>query len=111
MAETAAEYKVSGTLAPLGNTGTDNVQTFAGTTLGIGLSGLTPTGGSAGTMTVNLGAIIGPIIVAEQIFGWPGLGSLLISSIIQSDYNTVVAIFIMLGRAPTTERTVQTGTR
>jgi len=45
---------------------------------------------------VNLGAIIGPIVVVEQIFGWPGLGSLLLTSIINSDYNTVVAVVLLI---------------
>ncbi|WP_343209702.1 ABC transporter permease [Anaerolentibacter hominis] len=51
----------------------------------------------------NLPFIIGGAVVTEQIFGWPGLGSLMVTSINSRDYPTImgisvfVAIFVLLG--------------
>jgi peptide/nickel transport system permease protein len=38
--------------------------------------------------------LIGGAVVTEQIFGWPGLGSLLVSSIAFRDYPTIMGITI-----------------
>jgi peptide/nickel transport system permease protein len=43
---------------------------------------------------VYLGTLIGGIVVVENVFNWPGVGSLLVYSVGQSDYNTTVAIVL-----------------
>lgn len=48
-------------------------------------------------MTVPL--LAGGATVTEQVFGWPGMGSLLILSISQRDYNTIMGITILIAAA------------
>lgn len=48
-------------------------------------------------MTVPL--LVGGATVTEQVFGWPGMGSLLILSISQRDYNTIMGITILIAGA------------
>ena len=43
---------------------------------------------------VYLGTLLGGIVVVENVFNWPGVGSLLIYSVSQSDYDTTVAIVL-----------------
>jgi peptide/nickel transport system permease protein len=43
---------------------------------------------------VQLGSLIGSVVVVERIFDWPGVGSLLLYSVQQGDYNTVTAIVL-----------------
>lgn len=48
-------------------------------------------------MTVPL--LVGGATVTEQVFGWPGMGSLLILSISQRDYNVIMGITILIAAA------------
>lgn len=48
-------------------------------------------------MTVPL--LVGGATVTEQVFGWPGMGSLLILSISQRDYNVIMGITILIAVA------------
>jgi peptide/nickel transport system permease protein len=41
-----------------------------------------------------LGTLIGGVVVVEAIFGWPGIGELLLYAIGREDYNTMVAIIL-----------------
>ncbi len=41
-------------------------------------------------------ALVGGAVVTEQIFGWPGMGSLMISSIDTHDYPTIMGIAVMI---------------
>lgn len=45
-------------------------------------------------MGVQLGWLIGGVVVVERIFDWPGVGSLLLYSVQQGDFNTVTAIVL-----------------
>lgn len=53
-------------------------------------------------MAVDIGALFGGLIVTEQIFSWPGMGRLLVSSVLQGDipillpWMFVVAAFIVV---------------
>lgn len=42
-----------------------------------------------------IGSLMSSLVLVEQVFSWPGLGSLLIMSVNNSDYNTVVAIVLV----------------
>ena len=42
-----------------------------------------------------IGSLMSSLVLVEQVFSWPGLGSLLIMSVTNSDYNTVVAIVLL----------------
>ncbi len=42
-----------------------------------------------------IGSLMSSLVLVEQVFQWPGLGSLLILSVSNSDYNTVVAIVLL----------------
>lgn len=49
------------------------------------------------TVLVNmLPFIIGGAVVTEQIFGWPGLGSLMVTSINARDYPTIMGISVFI---------------
>jgi ABC-type dipeptide/oligopeptide/nickel transport system permease component len=48
---------------------------------------------------LRLGMIIGGAIVIENIFGWPGIGKLLVSSATQADYPVVQGLTLMLAAA------------
>lgn len=43
--------------------------------------------------------LIGGAVVTEQIFSWPGIGSLMIQSINTRDYNTIMGITVMISLA------------
>ena len=40
--------------------------------------------------------VIGGAVVTEQIFGWPGIGSLMVASINGRDYNVIMGITVMI---------------
>jgi len=40
--------------------------------------------------------VIGGAVVTEQIFGWPGIGSLMVTSITARDYNVIMGITVMI---------------
>jgi peptide/nickel transport system permease protein len=42
-----------------------------------------------------VGSLMSSLVLVEQVFSWPGLGSLLIMSVNNADYNTVVAIVLL----------------
>lgn len=44
---------------------------------------------------LELGALLGGTVIIEQIFGWPGIGSFLLSSVMSRDY-PVIAGFVLL---------------
>ena len=58
---------------------------------------------SAGILVRHADFLIGGAVVTEQIFGWPGLGSLMVQSINARDYpvimgiTVVIAIVVLLG--------------
>ena len=47
---------------------------------------------------LQFGGILGGVVIVESVFNWPGLGSLLVSSILERDYSVVQAV-ILLGVA------------
>lgn len=46
---------------------------------------------------LRLGWIVGGSVIVEQIFAWPGMGRLLVESILHRDYPVVQAVLILLG--------------
>ncbi len=48
---------------------------------------------------VNIPFLIGGAVVTEQIFGWPGLGSLMVQSILMRDYPVIMGITVVLSIA------------
>jgi peptide/nickel transport system permease protein len=47
-----------------------------------------------------IGSLMSSLVIVESVFSWPGLGSLLIQSVVTtSDYNTVVAIVLLTAAA------------
>ena len=40
---------------------------------------------------IQFGQLIGGVVIVENVFNWPGIGGLLIYSVDNSDYNTLVA--------------------
>lgn len=45
---------------------------------------------------INLGALLGGAIVTETVFGWPGVGRLIVQAVIQRDYPVVIAgVFVV----------------
>jgi peptide/nickel transport system permease protein len=47
-------------------------------------------------LAVQFGHLLGSTVVIEAIFGWPGLGGLLVSSIRVRDYTSVQAVMLIL---------------
>jgi peptide/nickel transport system permease protein len=45
---------------------------------------------------LELGALLGGLVVVEQIFAWPGIGWLMIQSIDSRDYATVQGIVLVI---------------
>jgi len=45
---------------------------------------------------LELGALLGGLVVVEQIFAWPGIGWLMIQSIDARDYATVQGIVLVI---------------
>jgi len=50
-------------------------------------------------MGFELGALVGGAIITEQVFNFPGLGTLFINSVVNRDYPVVMAISLFLGVA------------
>ena len=46
---------------------------------------------------LRLGWIVGGAVIVEQIFAWPGMGRLLVESILSRDYPVVQAVLVLLG--------------
>jgi ABC-type dipeptide/oligopeptide/nickel transport system permease component len=46
---------------------------------------------------LRLGWIIGGSVIVEQIFAWPGMGRLLVESVLNRDYPVVQAVLVLLG--------------
>lgn len=45
---------------------------------------------------INLGALLGGAIVTETVFGWPGVGRLIVQAVVQRDYPVVIAgVFVV----------------
>ncbi len=54
--------------------------------------------GALPTITVvglAIGSLMSSLVIVENVFSWPGMGSLLILSVNNSDYNTVVGIVLL----------------
>ena len=47
-------------------------------------------------ISLSIPYIVGGAVVIEQIFGWPGIGSLMVSSINARDFNVVMGITTMI---------------
>lgn len=47
-------------------------------------------------ISLNIPYLVGGAVVIEQIFGWPGIGSLMVSSISSRDFNIVMGIATMI---------------
>lgn len=43
------------------------------------------------------GALVGNAVVVESIFSWPGLGSYSVEAILNSDYNAILAVSLVIG--------------
>jgi peptide/nickel transport system permease protein len=53
-----------------------------------------------GTLTLGgllLAGLIGGTVLVENVFAWPGLGTIVVSSVGQQDYPVAQAIVLMLG--------------
>ena len=48
---------------------------------------------------MNIPFLIGGAVITEQIFGWPGLGSLMVTSIQARDYPTIMGITVFVSLA------------
>lgn len=48
---------------------------------------------------MNIPFLIGGAVVTEQVFGWPGLGSLMVQSILNRDYPTIMGITVVIALA------------
>lgn len=47
-------------------------------------------------LAVQFGQMLAAAVVVETVFAWPGLGSLLVGSILGRDYSVVQAVMLML---------------
>jgi ABC-type dipeptide/oligopeptide/nickel transport system permease component len=45
------------------------------------------------------GSLLSSLVVVETVFSWPGLGSLLVQSVLERDFNTLVAIVLITAAA------------
>jgi len=45
---------------------------------------------------LQVGALIGGDVVVENVFSWPGIGSLLVSAVNNRDYNVVQAAALLI---------------
>ena len=45
---------------------------------------------------LQLGALIGGQVIIEELFGWPGLGSLLVNGVVQRDYFVIQAVILII---------------
>ncbi len=50
-------------------------------------------------MGLHIGGVVGGAVIVETIFAWPGMGALLVNSIIARDYPIVQAVLTLLGVA------------
>ncbi len=53
-----------------------------------------------GTLTIGgllLAGLVGSTVLVENVFAWPGLGTIVVSSVVQQDYPVAQAIILMLG--------------
>lgn len=50
-------------------------------------------------MGFELGALLGGAVITEQVFNFPGLGTLFIGSVLNRDYPVIMAITLLLGIA------------
>jgi peptide/nickel transport system permease protein len=48
------------------------------------------------TIGLNVPFLIGGAVVTEQVFGWPGLGSLMMTAINNRDYNLIMGITMLI---------------
>lgn len=48
------------------------------------------------TIGLNVPFLIGGAVVTEQVFGWPGLGSLMMTAINNRDYNLIMGITVLI---------------
>ncbi|MDR1604522.1 MAG: ABC transporter permease [Gracilibacteraceae bacterium] len=48
------------------------------------------------TLGMTVPTLVGGAVVTEQIFGWPGIGSLMVHSINTRDYNTIMGITVLV---------------
>ena len=48
------------------------------------------------TIGLNVPFLIGGAVVTEQVFSWPGLGSLMIFAIEKRDYNLIMGITVLI---------------
>lgn len=51
------------------------------------------------TIGLNVPFLVGGAVVTEQIFGWPGLGSLMMTAINTRDYNLIMGITVLIAGA------------
>jgi peptide/nickel transport system permease protein len=47
----------------------------------------------------NFGSVLAGAVLTETVFGWPGIGSLFIQSIMRRDYAVVQGVFLLAGTA------------
>jgi peptide/nickel transport system permease protein len=52
------------------------------------------------------GSLLSSLVIVESVFSWPGLGSLLVQSVTQRDFNTLVAIVLLTAAAYVVTSTV-----
>ena len=45
---------------------------------------------------LNIPFLVGGATVTEKIFGWPGMGTLLVQAITQRDYNVIMGITVLI---------------
>lgn len=48
---------------------------------------------------VQLGGLLGGVVIVERIFNWPGIGGLLIYSVERQDFNTLIACVMAIATA------------
>ncbi len=51
------------------------------------------------TIGTTVPLLVGGAVVTEQVFAWPGMGSLMILSIAQRDYNTIMGVTVLISGA------------
>ena len=47
-------------------------------------------------LSLSVPWVIGGSVVTEQIFGWPGLGSLMVTAVSSRDYNVIMGITVII---------------
>ena len=48
---------------------------------------------------MSIPSIVGGAVVTEQVFGWPGIGSLMVTAINGRDYPVIMGITVMIAAA------------